>query len=41
MPIDLTEEQEAIRSAVREICQDYPDAYWREVDKHQAYPEAV
>ncbi|MFN0073171.1 MAG: acyl-CoA dehydrogenase family protein [Chloroflexota bacterium] len=40
MPIELSQEQEAIRAAVREICQDYPDAYWREVDKNQAYPDA-
>ena len=35
MPIELSAEQEAIRGAVREICRDYPDAYWREVDKNQ------
>jgi acyl-CoA dehydrogenase len=40
MPIELSAEQEAIRSAVREICRDYPDAYWREVDKNQVYPDA-
>ena len=33
-------EHEAIRAAVREICQDYPDAYWRELDKDKSYPEA-
>ena len=40
MPIELNQEQEAIRGAVREICRDYPDAYWRQVDKDQVYPEA-
>src|SRR4051812_27170917 len=39
MPMELTEEQEAIRGAVREICRDYPDAYWRDVDKREVYPE--
>ncbi len=36
----LNEDQEAIRSAVREICQRYPDKYWREVDQQRQYPEA-
>lgn len=36
----LTEEQEAIRKAVREICVRYPDQYWREVDEKKQYPEA-
>ena len=33
-------EHEAIRSAVRDICKDFPDPYWRELDKKQEYPEA-
>jgi acyl-CoA dehydrogenase len=37
---DGNTEHEAIRSAVREICRDYPDPYWRELDKKQEYPEA-
>ncbi len=32
------EEQQAIRSAVRELCASYPDAYWRELDRHSGYP---
>src|SRR4051812_18738749 len=28
-----------IRSAVRELCARYPDQYWREVDRKEAYPE--
>ncbi len=31
-------ELEAIRTAVRELCSDYPDAYWREMDERRAYP---
>ncbi len=32
------DEHDAIRSAVRELCQSYPDAYWRELDRHNGYP---
>src|SRR3712207_499675 len=31
---------ETIRAAVREICRDYPDAYWREIDQRRDYPDA-
>ncbi len=37
-----TEEQvteEELRSGVRELCERYPDAYWREVDAQDAYPQ--
>jgi acyl-CoA dehydrogenase len=36
-----TEEQvteEELRSGVRELCERYPDAYWRKVDAQDAYP---
>src|SRR5262245_26301414 len=39
MPITLTEDQQARRDAVRELCRDYPDAYWTEVDKAARYPK--
>ncbi len=29
-----------IRDAVRQLCADYPGAYWRECDREQAYPTA-
>ena len=29
----------AIRSAIREICRGFPDAYWRDLDARRAYPE--
>jgi len=32
-------QQAAIRSAVREICKGFPDAYWRETDRRGEYPE--
>ncbi len=36
----LTEEQQAIRTAVRELCADYPDSYWRGLDANHEYPTA-
>ncbi|HEY7126991.1 MAG TPA: acyl-CoA dehydrogenase family protein [Ktedonobacterales bacterium] len=40
MDFRLTEEQQAIRAAVRDLCKGYPDAYWRDLDQRRAYPEA-
>ena len=40
MDFSLNEDHQAIRSAVRELCAAYPDAYWRELDRKHAYPEA-
>jgi acyl-CoA dehydrogenase len=34
-----TEEQESIRSAVRSLCAQFPDEYWRELDGASEYPE--
>ena len=34
-----TEDQQAIREAVRGLCRDFPDTYWREVDKQERYPQ--
>ena len=34
------EEQEAIREAIRKICAGFPDAYWRDIDKANEYPQA-
>ena len=33
------EELQAIRENVHAICRDFPDTYWREVDKKEAYPQ--
>jgi len=33
------QDQQAIRQSVRELCRDFPDAYWRKVDKAEEYPE--
>ena len=40
MDFTPTEEQEGIRKAIRELCKDFADPYWRELDKTHAYPEA-
>ncbi|HUF48487.1 MAG TPA: acyl-CoA dehydrogenase family protein [Vicinamibacterales bacterium] len=29
-----------LRAAVRELCQSFPDAYWRDLDARRAYPDA-
>ena len=34
----MPEEHAAIRSAIRELCAAYPDAYWRDLDRTHAYP---
>ncbi|HKF78938.1 MAG TPA: acyl-CoA dehydrogenase family protein [Candidatus Dormibacteraeota bacterium] len=33
------QDQQAIRQSVRELCRDFPDAYWRKIDKVEEYPE--
>jgi len=34
------EDREAIRESVRKICAEFPDSYWREIDRASAYPQA-
>jgi acyl-CoA dehydrogenase len=29
-----------LRAEVRSVCRDFPDRYWRELDRERAYPEA-
>ena len=31
---------EDLRSGVRALCREYPDAYWRDLDAKREYPEA-
>lgn len=38
--IATTEDIEQLRSAVRELCSQFPDEYWREVDQKKEYPQA-
>ncbi|HZT08156.1 MAG TPA: acyl-CoA dehydrogenase family protein [Chloroflexota bacterium] len=39
MDFSASEEHRSIRSAIRELCADFPDAYWRALDKNHAYPD--
>jgi len=39
MEFRLSEGQEKIRRSVREVCEQYPDEYWRELDRERRYPE--
>ena len=39
MDFGRTDEQESIRSAVRSLCAQYPDEYWRDLDRTSEYPE--
>jgi acyl-CoA dehydrogenase len=39
MEFDLSEDQLAIRDAVREVCQRFPGSYWRELESSGAYPD--
>jgi len=40
MDFNLTEEQLQIRAEIRKVCREFPDPYWREVDRKQEYPDA-
>jgi acyl-CoA dehydrogenase len=39
MEFRLSEEQEKLRRDVLEVCEQYPDEYWRELDRERRYPE--
>jgi acyl-CoA dehydrogenase len=36
----ITAMHQELRSAVRELCQTFPDSYWRELDAKREYPSA-
>ena len=40
MDFNLTPEQRQIREEIRKVCGEFPDAYWREIDKKRGYPDA-
>ena len=40
MDFNLTQEQLQIRDEIRKVCREFPDAYWREIDKNKKYPDA-
>ncbi len=39
MDFNLTEEQRQIQDEIRKVCREFPDTYWREVDRKRDYPE--
>ncbi len=39
MDFNLTQEQLQIREEIRRVCREFPDSYWREMNKKQEYPE--
>ncbi len=39
MESSVQEARQSIREEVRRLCQDFPDAYWQDVDKHEKYPK--
>jgi acyl-CoA dehydrogenase len=40
MHFELTDDQRQIIDGVRALCRQYPDAYWRELDRTGGYPDA-
>jgi acyl-CoA dehydrogenase len=40
MDFNLTQEQLQIREEIRKVSKEFPDAYWREIDRKKDYPEA-
>ncbi len=40
MPLNGKEDHQAIRDGVRNLCRDFPDAYWRQLDRDEEYPRA-
>jgi acyl-CoA dehydrogenase len=40
MDFSVNEDHQTIRTAVRELCAGFPDAYWRDLDRKRGYPEA-
>jgi acyl-CoA dehydrogenase len=39
MNFDFSPEQDQIRRTIQEICLDFPNEYWRELDERRKYPE--
>ncbi|MPZ49503.1 MAG: acyl-CoA dehydrogenase [Dehalococcoidia bacterium] len=39
MDFSTSEQQDQIRAAIRDFCRDFPDAYWRDLERERAYPE--
>jgi len=41
MSFTLTEEQRALKTAVYDLCRQYPPEYWRDLDAKREYPDAL
>jgi len=39
MDFSFTEDQRQLRDEIRRVCQDFSDAYWRDIDARNEYPE--
>jgi acyl-CoA dehydrogenase len=39
--LELTEDQSALRRSVRQLCESFPQSYWRELDAQRAYPDKL
>ena len=39
MDSSVQEARQSIREEVRRLCQDFPDTYWQDIDKHEKYPQ--
>lgn len=39
MATEMIEAEQSIRTAVRQLCAKFGDAYWRQLDRDRAYPE--
>ena len=37
MDFSPNEQHDSIRAAIRELCKDFADPYWRELDRHNGY----
>jgi acyl-CoA dehydrogenase len=37
---EKTELRQQLQSAIRDLCRNFPDGYWRDLDANRAYPEA-
>ncbi len=40
MDFNFTQDQLQIQEEIRKVCHEFPDSYWREVDRKRDYPEA-
>ncbi len=40
MDFNLTQDQLQIQEEIRKVCHEFPDSYWREMDRKRDYPEA-